>query len=174
MLRRLLPVLLLFVTTADASAGAKLTYNDFVNRLTDLEGLAVLPAPGEKFQQWSNYDRASKYDETTGKYVDWNANNDCCGIIQTGGDQQVFAEMEGPGVIWRIWSAFTDEGHVRIYLDGSNEPAVDLPFSGYFDGKTYIHPWFTMHPAGKTATFRSPFRSHARSSSGSMAATPFE
>ena len=24
---------------------------------------------------------------------------------------------------------------MRIYLDGANEPAVDLPFNGYFDGK---------------------------------------
>ncbi len=24
---------------------------------------------------------------------------------------------------------------MRIYLDGANEPAVDLPFDGYFDGK---------------------------------------
>jgi hypothetical protein len=25
-------------------------------------------------------------------------------------------------------------GHVRIYLDGANEPAVDLPFAAFFDG----------------------------------------
>ena len=28
-----------------------------------------------------------------------------------------------------------EQGHVRIYLDGAKEPAVDLPFKGYFDGK---------------------------------------
>ena len=44
------------------------------------------------------------------------------------------AEMEGPGCIWRIWSAAAEKGHVRIYLDGQAEPAVDLPFA-YFDGK---------------------------------------
>ena len=43
--------------------------------------------------------------------------------------------MEGPGCIWRIWSAAPKEGHVRIYLDGASEPAVDLPFAGYFDRK---------------------------------------
>ena len=43
--------------------------------------------------------------------------------------------MEGPGCIWRIWSAAPKEGHVRIYLDGACEPAVDLPFVGYFDRK---------------------------------------
>jgi len=43
--------------------------------------------------------------------------------------------MKGLGCIWRIWSATPQNGHVRIYLDDSPEPAVDLPFTGYFDGK---------------------------------------
>ena len=41
--------------------------------------------------------------------------------------------MEGPGVIWRTWSALANEGHVKIYLDGAVEPVVDLPFIGYFN-----------------------------------------
>ena len=28
------------------------------------------------------------------------------------------------------------EGHVKIYLDGKDQPAVDLPFRDYFTGKT--------------------------------------
>ena len=49
----------LFMPKAGA---AELTYIDLINRLTDLERLATLPDPGEKCQQWSSYDRASKYD----------------------------------------------------------------------------------------------------------------
>ena len=116
-----------------AAGGEKLTYIDLINRLTDLEQLATLPAPGEKCQQWSSYDRASKYDKASGKYVGWFANGDGTGIIRKEGDTQVFAEMEGPGVIWRIWSALANQGHVKIYLDGAAEPTVDLPFIGYFN-----------------------------------------
>jgi hypothetical protein len=118
-----------------ASAQQKLTYVDLVKRLTDLEHLATLPEPGETTAQWSSYDRASKYDEQTGKYIRWDANGDGGGIIRKEGDKSVFAEMEGPGCIWRIWSATAKDGHVRIYLDGASEPAVDLPFDGYFNGK---------------------------------------
>lgn len=118
-----------------ASAQQKLTYPDLVRRLTDLEHLATLPTAGETTKQWSSYDRASQYDETTGKYVRWDANGDGGGIIRTEGDKAVFAEMEGPGCIWRIWSATVKTGRVRIYLDGATEPAVDLPFEGYFNGK---------------------------------------
>ena len=116
-------------------AQEKLTYVDLVKRLTDLEHLATLPAPGETTKQWSSYDRASKYEEATGKYIRWDANGDNAGIIRKEGDTEVFAEMEGPGCIWRIWSATAKEGHVKIYLDGASEPTVDLPFIEYFTGK---------------------------------------
>jgi hypothetical protein len=119
-----------------AGAGETLTYVDLVKRLTDLEHLAVLPSPGEKCAQWSSYDRDSRYDEQTGKYVHWDANGDGNGIIRREGNQQVFAEMEGPGCIWRIWSALAQKGHVKIYLDGQEQPVVDLPFVDYFTGKT--------------------------------------
>ena len=128
-------VLSAFVLAAAAVAQQKLTYVDLVKRLTDLEVLATLPEPGEKTAQWSSYDRASKYDEKTGKYLHWDANDDGHGIIRKENGKQVFAEMQGPGCIWRIWSAAPKEGHVRIYLDGAAEPAVDLPFAGYFDCK---------------------------------------
>ena len=58
----------------------------------------------------------------------------------------VMAEMTGPGCIWRIWAGTPETGHVQIFLDGSTNPAVDLPFQDYFNGTqepfTY-QPWFT-------------------------------
>lgn len=116
-------------------AAQTLTYVDLVDRLTNLEELSVLPAVGERCAQWSSYDRQSRYDEATGKYVGWDANGDGGGFIRHEGSQIVMAEMEGPGCIWRIWSAKPTNGRVKIYLDGAAEPVVDLPFIGYFDGK---------------------------------------
>lgn len=124
---------------AKADSAKRLTYIDLVNRLTDLERLATLPADGENCAQWSSYDRASRYDETSDKYVSWGANGDGTGIIRKEGDVSVIAEMKGPGCIWRIWSAFASDGHVKIYLDGQQQPTIDMPFSHYFDGK---HPPF--------------------------------
>lgn len=122
-------------TSPLALAQRSLSYVDLVKRLTDLEHLATLPQPGETTKQWSSYDRASQYDAATRKYIGWDANGDGGGIIRRENGQLVLAEMEGPGCIWRIWSAKPEAGSVRIYLDGASEPAVDLPFSGYFDGK---------------------------------------
>ena len=117
------------------AAEQELSYVDLVKRLTDLEYLATIPAPGDQCAQWSSYDRQSRYDADSGKYVGWDANGDGDGIIRKEDGKLVFAEMQGPGCIWRIWSAAPKEGHVRIYLDGASEPAVDLPFVGYFDHK---------------------------------------
>ena len=118
------------------AAEQKLTYVELVHRLTDLEYLATIPAKGERCAQWSSYDRASRYDGATGKYVHWDANGDGGGVIRKEGESFVLAEMDGPGCIWRIWSATPGNGHVRIYLDGGSNPVVDLPFKGYFDGKS--------------------------------------
>ncbi len=123
----------LIALTAAAVQAETLTYVDLVERLTDLEHLATLPARGEKCMQWSSWDRRSEYDADADRYIGWDANGDGGGIVRKEGDELVFAEMEGPGVIWRIWSALPKEGHVRIYLDGATEPAVDLPFIGYFN-----------------------------------------
>ena len=140
MLRRwfLLPVaaVALCASVSAARAEQTLTYPDLVGRMIDLQRLSVLPAAGEKCAQASSYDRASKYDEKTGKYVNWDANNDGQGIIRTEGDKAVLAEINGPGCIWRIWSAAAAQGRVAIYLDGKETPAIDLPFGNYFTGDT--------------------------------------
>lgn len=128
-------VLSLLVFQSRHAFAVELSYIDLIGRLTDLEQLAVLPRPGEKMEQWSSYDRKSRYDTATGKYVGWDANGDGDGIIRKQGTNEVFAEMEGPGCIWRIWSADATAGRVKIYLDGAAEPAVDLQFSEYFNRK---------------------------------------
>lgn len=110
------------------------TFVDLVNRMLDLEHLATLPAEGEKGAMWASGDRASRYDEASGKYLFWPANgNDGWDCIRMEGDRFVAAEMEGPGVLWRAWSASALQGPVKIYLDGAPNPVIDLPFSGLFD-----------------------------------------
>lgn len=134
---KLFPVFLLATSIATGAVAAEsLSYIDLVKRLYDLEQVALIPASGERTAQFSSYDRKSRIEEDSGQYIAWDANGDGDGIIRKEGDQLVLAEMNGPGCIWRIWSAQPKEGRVRIYLDGASEPAVDLPFIKYFDGST--------------------------------------
>jgi hypothetical protein len=125
------------VLGAKTTHGQKnLTYRDLIQRMLDLEQLAVLPEEGERCAQWSSFDRASRYEESSGRYVNWGANDDGPQYIRRENGLAVLAEMEGPGCIWRIWSARAEKGRVKIYLDGQEKPVVDLPFQNYFDGTT--------------------------------------
>ena len=111
-----------------ASAQQTLTYADLVNRMTDLERLAVLPDRAR---------RASSGPATTGpasttrrpaSTSHWDANGDGDGIIRKEGEQVVMAEMEGPGLHLADLVGPAEKGHVKIYLDGQRaagrRPAV--------------------------------------------------
>ena len=119
----------------EAPAREELSYEDLVGRLYDLERLALPPVPGERSGNWSSFDRGAKYNERTRRYERWEANRDGGGFIRREGGDIVAAEMKGPGVIWRIWSAKAAGGHIRFYIDGKAEPALDIPFRQYFNNR---------------------------------------
>ena len=160
-MRRLLTAIISCLLVGQAArAQQTLTYPQLVGRLTDLERLAELPASGERCMQHASWDRRAKYDEKTGKYVHWHANGDGNGYIRKEGESLVIAEMAGPGCIWRIWSAKTDAGHVKIYLDGADKPAVDIPFKAYFDhtARPFVYPTLCYDSArGKNSYVPIPF-----------------
>ncbi|MDT0678501.1 glycoside hydrolase family 172 protein [Autumnicola musiva] len=133
-MRKLSLWLIVFVFLACEEEKKSVSYLEVVNKLTDLKALAKLPESGENSAMWSSYDRESKIDPETGEFIKWDANNDGLKpqFIRKEGDKEVLAEMEGPGAIVRIWSASPRNGQVKIYIDGQEEPVVDLPFIDYF------------------------------------------
>lgn len=108
-------------------------YRDLVDKLYDLEYLAKIPGIGEYSGNFSSYDRRSKYDATTKTYVQWDANGDGSGYIRQEGEDIVIFEKNGPGVIWRFWSALAKEGNIKIFIDHSEIPVVDQPFRDFFE-----------------------------------------
>ena len=117
-----------------AYASVSYSYVDLIGTLTNLEHLAELPSAGEKSAEWTSRDRASTCDSASGQYVNWSANNDGTGNLGTQADGGIImAQMNGPGCIWRMWSAQVGTGHVKIFLDGSITPTVDLAFQDYFN-----------------------------------------
>jgi len=129
---------LLMVCLPLGALAQSLSYVDVVGSLTNLERLAQLPLAGETTAEWTSRDRASSYNSGTGQYVNWNANNDDSGNLGTQGDGGIIlAQMTGPGCLWRIWSAQVGTGHVKIFLDGSSTPAVDLAFQDYFNRSAF-------------------------------------
>ena len=136
-------VLLGLAILAPSLRAEDLTYADLCARYTDMERLAVLPKDGEIGGLASSYDRASQYDAAGDKYIKWDANGDGTGFIREEGNGQVLADIKGAGCIWRIWSADQTDGHVKIYLDGSATPTVDIPFADYTDRRKPIFAQWT-------------------------------
>ncbi len=109
-------------------AAEKLSYVDLLDHLTNLDRLPVIE-PGVYCRQASSYDRQSRYDAATGEYIAWDANADAGNYIRVDPDTRegVMAEIDGPGCIFRIWSA-NPRGLIRFYLDGATEPTYEWDF----------------------------------------------
>ena len=78
----------------------------------------------------------SSYDRTGG-------NNDGFGgqysYVRKEKDGLVLADLESPGVIYRIWTPTPTDDVLEFYLDGENEPRIQVKFRDLFMGK---HPAF--------------------------------
>jgi hypothetical protein len=108
-------------------------YAYFLERLVDLDRLPFLEG-GVVNRQFSSYDRRSRYDAATGRYIDWDANRDAANYVRVEGQEIVLAEMTGPGCITRIWSA-NPFGEIRFYLDGDTSPTLAFNFIEMFSGR---------------------------------------
>lgn len=69
---------------------------------------------------------ASSYDRRGG-------NHDWSNTIRREGSAAVLMEAEGPGCITRIWTADPQMGTVRLFIDGNEKPAIEMPFAKLFD-----------------------------------------
>jgi hypothetical protein len=143
MIRRVIP-LMLCTAPLGSMAAEEISYGDLVARLTGMERLASPVIAGERTGASTSHDRDSAYDAASGTYRNWSANDDGWGFIRKEGNEQVLVDLEGPGVLWRIWSAKPEQGHIRIFLDGSKTPIVDKSFRSFFDDLEKEYPGLAM------------------------------
>ena len=104
--------------------------------LHELGRLARLRDPRAHVVGFSSYDRKGGNDDGF---------NGTYSKIRVENGDSVLAELDGPGVIQRIWTTHTSgekpgllnrkHEHIRIYLDGKAEPALDVPMEDLFSGQ---------------------------------------
>ncbi|HNQ90473.1 MAG TPA: DUF2961 domain-containing protein [Verrucomicrobiota bacterium] len=115
-----------------AAESPLITTQSLLKDMTDLTGLASFPQPAYTVKQFSSYDRASK-----SPAVEWFANGDAGHYLRVedrqGRKEHVMMDAEGPGAVVRIWSA-NPAGTLRIYLDGSDAPALEAPMTDLLGG----------------------------------------
>jgi hypothetical protein len=103
-----------------------ITLDSLLDEMTDRAALARLPEPAYTCAQASSYDQHSVAEDEDG----WFANNDRSYFVGpetiNGREEWIMMDVEGPGVIVRWWVTSGQYlGTIRIYLDGSDEPAVE-------------------------------------------------
>ncbi len=117
------------------------TLESLLGEMTNLEALTEMPKPAYTCKQFSSYDQKSKNPEVLTD-EDWFANGDCGQHLRketrNGADEWVLADVDGPGAVVRFWSANpNDAGICRIYLDGAEKPAVEMPMTDLMGGETF-------------------------------------
>lgn len=98
----------------------------------------------------------SSYDRTGG-------NNDGFGgeysFIRKEAGGLVLAELDGPGVIYRIWTPTPTDDVMEFFFDGAEEPAVSIPFRELFTGSRFpfVRPVVGYGAAGFYSYLPLPF-----------------
>ena len=106
------------------SAGAPAQIRPAIDDLLHLDRLAQLRS-FVKVGSFSSYDRTGGNDDGfSGKYS----------FIRKEGDALVIAELEGPGVITRIWTPTPNDSPLEFFFDGETTPRIVLPFRDIFEG----------------------------------------
>jgi len=147
---------LLFAFSANA---ATIRYVDLLDQMTDMVRLATLPQPGETCQQFSSYDRRSVAPDKP----EWGANGDAGNFLRKDPEGMVLADMDGPGCIFRIWSA-NPEGILKIFIDGQKEPELQCGFQDIVYGKVppFLGPVVGRRAMGANLYFPIPYQKHCR------------
>jgi hypothetical protein len=83
----------------------------------------------DKLSEW--VDAACKLDSSSDKVI--GTNNDAGHFLYTYSTASVMAKIDGPGCIYRVWSA-NPSGTIKFYFDGEATPRIDCTFQSMLQG----------------------------------------
>ncbi|WP_121811662.1 glycoside hydrolase family 172 protein [Mucilaginibacter kameinonensis] len=169
-LKYLAVCLLAFVASTTGFA-QEVTLTSLLREQADFSAVARWPRPYYKEMQVSSYDRKSVLPGQPG----WFANDDRSQYIRTetvnGRRELVMMDADGPGAIVRFWlTTFKRNGNIRIYFDGSKEPAITVPAydlmkSGLNLGAALLQAHSSYEPkekGGSTLYLPMPYAKHCK------------
>jgi hypothetical protein len=102
----------------------------FADEIEYLYRTELLP----QYRENTEVAQVSSYDTTGG-------NNDgfsgLYSYLRKEGDRRIIAELQGPGIIERIWTPTPSEDTIQFYFDGEPDPRISLRFIDLFTGDHY-------------------------------------
>ena len=158
-----LAALALTLSAAARADEAVVTFDSLLEEMTDFRRLAEFPEPAYTCRQFSSYDRdsTSPDDEET-----WFANRDAGNYLyleyHDEREEAVMMDADGPGAVVRFWSA-NPKGTVRFYLDGAEEPAIEMPMNRLLGGGGPVgEPLSATRSRGWNLYLPIPYAEHCR------------
>ncbi|MEI8371961.1 MAG: glycoside hydrolase family 172 protein [Planctomycetota bacterium] len=135
-----------FAARADAPA---VTLESLLGEMIDRDAVAQWPAPAYSCKQASSYDRTRTGPDNP---QTWFNNRDYDYYIRieekAGRKEYVIMDETGPGCITRWWiplEQYESINHkVRIYLDGSKTPAIDVKYYPLISGLDFVKAPFAF------------------------------
>ncbi len=134
--------LALSVALATSLAAQELTLASFAEEVGSVRAVALKPTNTFTARQFSSYDRRS-VSRANGGDDGWFANGDQGQFLRSevrdGKTEWVMADVDGPGVVTRIWSA-DPKGVMRVYIDGADAPAIEDEMKTLLGGSHRLAP----------------------------------
>ena len=102
-----------------------------VQELKHLSDIGLLPS----YRGHSDVAMLSSYDPTGGNDDGFSGKHSY--IRKEGENRLVIADLEGPGLIQRIWTPTPTTDTIAFYFDGEKEPRIKMKFEDLFLGKQF-------------------------------------
>lgn len=160
---RLVPGVVFLAAATAVAQQPSFTFPQLLSRVTDGDWLWRAAPAGERCVQFSSYDRSS--DKGPGDTEAWYGNGDCGQYLRVeardGHDEHVMVDVDGPGVLTRLWSA-NPSGELWFDIDGARAWTVD--FQALTTGKLapVVEPLAGLHSRGANCFLPIPFQKHLR------------
>lgn len=151
-------VVLALALAAPLARCEEVSVRTLLPQMTDLNRLARKASPSFTAAQSSSYDRHSD----PGPSQDPFANGDAGYFLRTekvnGQEEQVMADLKGPGTVVRIWSA-NPQSDLRFYFDGETTPRFTAKMADLLTGKVapFGAPFGYMASQGTQLYFPFPY-----------------
>ncbi|MEL0651080.1 glycoside hydrolase family 172 protein [Algibacter sp. TI.3.09] len=163
-MKHILSIIFLFATVLGfAQNKNEVSIESLLKDMVDRDVVARFPSTNFRLKQESSYNRASTIPQDSVGWFnnhDFNSKDDDHNFIRTeeknGQKEWVLMDHVGPGAIVRTWMPFLSANkpntdiEIKIYLDGSKEPALQGNMLGLLDG-TGLIPFPLAHQSLRSA-----------------------
>lgn len=157
----------------DSGSKYQVTIGSLLEEMINRDAVARYPELEYKSASFSSYDRAS-----VSKNQNWFANGDNNWFLRhetnSGRDEFVLFDADGPGAITRWWMTFAGEGGgsggLRVYIDGAEDPVIiGTPFNVLSGERVTVDPLASsiskltpIEQRGHTLYYPIPYSSHCK------------